>query len=64
MIGSKLSEQKAAASFLFLSIQTGFLQIAKPLPTPGQRQQTAGGCLVSAHCWQAPFNPKQSRFEG
>ena len=40
MIGSTLVEQKAAALFLFSSIETGLFRVERALPTPGQRQQT------------------------
>ena len=38
MIGSTLIEQKAAALFLFSSIETGLFRVERALPTPGQRQ--------------------------
>ena len=36
MIGSTLIEQKAAALFLFSSIETGLFWVERALPTPGQ----------------------------
>ena len=68
MIGSTLIEQKAAALFLFSSIETGLFRIERALSIPGQRQWTNldpyDGCLVSARHWQAPFNRERSRFDG
>ena len=50
MISSTLIEQKAAALFLFSSIETGLFQVERALPTPGQRQQTNFDPLMVAGC--------------
>ena len=61
MIGSTLIEEKVATLFLFLSIETGLFQVERALPKP---TLLTAGCPASARRWQAPFNPKQSRFDG
>ena len=39
MIGSTLIERKAAALFLFSSIETGLFRVERASPTPGQHHQ-------------------------
>ena len=64
MIGSTVTERKAAALFLLSSIETGLFGIERTLTTPEQHHYTnvikQTDCSVSARCWQAPFNPEQS----
>ena len=70
MICSTLIEQKAAALFLFSSIETGLFWAERALPTLGQRRKQTlfvllfAVCNVSVRRWQAPFNPEQSRYNG
>ena len=57
MIGSTLIERKAAALFLFSSIETGLFQVERALPTPGQHHLKTNvikqiDCPVSARRWR------------
>ena len=65
-------QRKAAALFLFSSIETGLFRVERE----GQHQDNIlketslhnvikqTDCLVSACRWQVPFNPEQSCFDG
>ena len=71
MIGSTLIERKAAALFLFSSIETGLFRVERAwqhqdniieeMSLHNVIKQT--NCPVSARRWQVPFNPKQSSFD-
>ena len=72
MVGLTLVERKAAVLFLFSSIKTGLSELKGPCQYQDNIvKQTSfnnvikqTNCLVSAHRWQAPFNPEQSCFNG
>ena len=72
MIDSTLMEQKAAALFLFSSIETRLfrVEIALPIPREVIKQISLNniikqtGSSVSVRHWQASTNSEQSGFDG